>query len=103
MLWNSRNVPELAGLNFRERMVVIRRATDMLETPKKLVLNLLKLAVLVPPFMAIARANSIVEGLGWAIALIVIYPLITRPVTFSFIRANLIKARRLTIPNSIEV
>ncbi len=93
-MWNSRNIAELQGLNFSERMAVIRRATDMLEQPKKLVLNLLKLAVLIPPFMAIARAQTVGEGVMWGLSLIIIYPLLTRPVTFSLIKPNLQKARQ---------
>ncbi len=92
-MWNTRNIAELQGLNFRDRMAVIRRATDMLEQPKKLVLNLLKLAVLIPPFMAIARAQTFGEGVVWALSLIIIYPLLTRPATFSLIKPNLRKAR----------
>lgn len=93
-MWNTKNIQELQGLNFRDRMSVIRRATDMLDQPKKLVLNLLKLAILIPPFMAIARATTFVEGAGWAVSLLIVYPLLTRPVTFSLIKGNLPKARQ---------
>jgi len=93
-MWNTKNITELQGLNFRDRMAVIRRATDMLDQPKKLVLNLLKLAILIPPFMAIARATSFAEAAGWGFSLLVVYPLLTRPVTFSLIKPNLHKARQ---------
>lgn len=93
-MWNTKNIAELQGLNFRDRMAVIRRATDMLDQPKKLVLNLLKLAILIPPFMAIARSASLAEGVGWGLSLLVVYPLLTRPVTFSLIKPHLHKARQ---------
>lgn len=93
LYWNSRSIPELAELNFRDRMSVLRRATDQLTTPKKLVLNLLKLAILIPPFLAIARSSSILEGAMWTLALIICYPLVTRPVTFSFVKPLLRQAR----------
>ncbi len=93
LYWNSRSLPELAELNFRDRMSVLRRATDQLTTPKKLVLNLLKLVILIPPFMAIARSGSILEGILWALALVVCYPLVTRPVAFSLVKPLLRQAR----------
>lgn len=94
MFWNSRTLPELQQLNFRDRMAVLRRASDLLPTPKKLLLNIWKLCVLVPPFMLIARAESVWQGLGFAFALVLIYPLLTRPLTFALVRPLLAQARR---------
>ncbi len=45
MFWNSRALPELQQLNFRDRMAVLRRAADQLPTPQKLILNVWKLCV----------------------------------------------------------
>jgi hypothetical protein len=92
--WNSQQIPELAGLKFRERMQVIRRATDQLNTPNKLLLNVVKLILLVPPFMLMARADSALTFVGWLLALLVIYPLATRPLTFSLVQEHLALARR---------
>lgn len=94
MYWNSRNIPELAGLNFRQRMQVLRHAADKLSTPYKLLLNLIKLVLLVPPFMMIARAESTLEFIGWVMLLLVLYPLITRPLTFYLVQPQLKAARR---------
>lgn len=93
LYWNSQSLPELAGLNFRQRMAVIRRASDLLPVPQKLLLNILKLLVLIPPFMAIARAGSIPEALLWALLLVALYPLITRPLTFMLVGPLLRQAR----------
>jgi hypothetical protein len=93
LYWNSQSLPELAGLNFRQRMAVIRRASDLLPVPQKLLLNILKLVVLVPPFMAIARSASIPEALLWALLLVVIYPVLTRPLTFMLVGPLLRQAR----------
>lgn len=82
LYWNSQSLPGLEGLKFRERMAVIRRASDLLPVPKKLMLNVLKLLVLIPLFMAIARASTMTEALLWALLLILVYPLLTRPLTF---------------------
>lgn len=94
LYWNSQSLPQLQGLNFRERMAVIRRASDMLPIPQKLVLNIFKLVVLVPPFMAIARSGSITEGALWALLLVIVYPLLTRPITFFLIDSLLTQARQ---------
>lgn len=94
LYWNSQSLPELRGLNFRQRMAVIRRASDLLPVPKKLLLNLLKLLVLIPPFMAIARASSVVEALLLALLLVLVYPLLTRPLTFVLVGPLLAQARK---------
>lgn len=94
---NSRSIPELAGLSFPQRMAVIRKAADNLAVPTKISLNILKLLILVPLFLLIARAN------GWAIAgyillLVVLYPLITRPVTFALCRKDFSRVRSQLYP-----
>ena len=93
LYWNSRSIPELNELNFRDRMSVLRKATGQLPTPKKLVLNLLKLLVLIPLFLAIARSGSFVEAIAWCGLLLLIYPLVTRPVTFALTKPLLRQAR----------
>lgn len=105
LYWNSQSLPELNGLNFRQRMAVIRRASDSLPVPKKLLLNVLKLLVLIPPFMAIARAASIPEALLWALLLVLVYPLLTRPLTFLLVGPLLRQARhqlQITTAPTIE-
>ncbi len=93
LYWNSRSLPELNQLNFRDRMSILRKATDQLPTPKKLILNLLKLLVLIPVFLAIARSGTFLEGVTWGLVLLVVYPLVIRPVTFALIQPLLRQAR----------
>lgn len=95
---NSQNIPELAGLNFSQRMSVIRKAADNLPVPTKITLNIVKLLILVPLFLLIARAD------GWAIAgyvllLIVAYPAITRPLTFALCRKDFARLRAQLFPS----
>jgi len=94
MFWNTRALPELQQLNFRDRMAVLRRASDLLPTPQKLILNIWKLCVLIPPFLLIARAETPLAAAGIALALILLYPLLTRPVTFALVKPLLTQARR---------
>ena len=95
---NSQNIPELAGLTFAQRMEVIRKAADELPVPTKITLNIVKLLILVPLFLLIARAD------GWAIAgyillLIVAYPAITRPLTFAVCRKDFARLRAQLFPS----
>lgn len=95
---NSQNIPELAGLNFEQRMAVVRTAADNLPAPTKITLNIIKLLILFPLFLLIARAD------GWAIALyiavlLVAYPLITRPLTFALCRKQFGRIRQQLYPD----
>ncbi|HBN87693.1 DUF6170 family protein [Rheinheimera aquimaris] len=94
---NSRNIPELAGLNFPQRMAVIRKAADNLPVPTKISLNLLKLLILVPLFLLIARSDGWMIA-GYALLLVVLYPLITRPVTFALCRKDFGRCRSQLYP-----
>ncbi|GGW58984.1 DUF6170 family protein [Alishewanella tabrizica] len=95
--FNSQSIPELQGLNFSQRMQVVRMAADKLAVPVKISLNVLKLAILSVLFIMVARA----EGwaiVGYALVLIVAYPLITRPITFFLCRDQFAKIRRQQFP-----
>lgn len=92
MYLNSRTIPELTGLNFAQRMQVIRSATDKVPTPQKLLLNLLKLAILIPLFLVIAQWDSW-QSTVTIVVLLAAYPLLTRPLAFALCRPHLQQAR----------
>ncbi|MBU0911136.1 MAG: hypothetical protein KKF22_01185 [Gammaproteobacteria bacterium] len=92
MYFSSQNIPELAGLKFAERMQVIRSATEQVPTPQKLLLNLLKLAILIPLFFVIAQWDSW-QSTVTILVLLAAYPLLTRPLTFALCRPHLQQAR----------
>lgn len=94
---NSQSIPELAGLNFSQRMQVIRQAADKLPVPTKITLNIIKLLVLVPLFLLIARADGW-EIAGYVVLLVLVYPLITRPLTFALCRKQLLQVRQQLFP-----
>lgn len=93
MFFNSQRIPELEGLNFAERMQVMRTAADRLSVPKKFVLNILKLLILFVFFLMMAQANDW-RIIPYAIALIVVYPAVTRPVTYWLCRPLLPVVRK---------
>lgn len=93
LYFNSQHIPELKGLNFSQRMHVVRTAADRLAPPVKIILNVVKLILLFLLFILIARA----EGwhlIGYTLLLVVLYPLITRPLTFALCRAQFAQIRR---------
>ena len=92
MYFGSHSIPELAGLKFAQRMQVIRAATEQVPTPQKLLLNLLKLAILIPLFLVIARWENWHDTVT-ILALLVVYPVLTRPLTFALCRPHLTLAR----------
>jgi hypothetical protein len=92
MYFGSHSIPELAGLKFAERMQVIRSATEQVPTPQKLMLNLLKLAILIPLFLVIAQWDSW-QSTVTILVLLAAYPLLTRPLTFALCRPYLKQAR----------
>ena len=92
MYFSSHTIPELAGLNFAQRMQVIRAATAQIAIPQKLLLNLLKLAILIPLFFALTQWSSWQNTIA-IVALLLAYPLLTRPLTFALCRPFLTMAR----------
>ncbi|RRJ23064.1 hypothetical protein EIK76_02960 [Rheinheimera mesophila] len=92
MYFGSHSIPELKGLKFAQRMQVIRAATEQIPTPQKLLLNLVKLAILIPLFLVIAQWESWQHTVT-ILLLLAAYPLLTRPLTFALCRPHLALAR----------
>lgn len=95
--FNSQSIPELQGLTFSQRMQVVRAAADRLSVPIKIALNIIKLILLSAMFILIARA----EGwtiVGYVLLLVIVYPLITRPLTFFLCRDQFATIRRQQFP-----
>ncbi|MBV2128599.1 DUF6170 family protein [Arsukibacterium indicum] len=93
LYFSSHNIPELQGLNFDQRMQVVRAAADKLPTPTKVGLNTLKLIIIFGLFILVARA----EGwaiLGYALLIAPLYLLITRPITFALCQSRLSAVRQ---------
>ncbi|GHG67967.1 hypothetical protein GCM10010919_17050 [Alishewanella longhuensis] len=101
LYFNSKQIPELAGLNFRQRMAVVRAAADRLPAPTKLMLNIVKLLILSLMFLQIARAEGVLI-FGYSALLLIIYPLITRPITFALCQERLAMVRRQLYPDVSE-
>lgn len=97
LYFNSQSIPELAGLNFAQRMQVLRTAADRLPAPTKISLNIVKLIILSALFIMIARADGIAI-VGYVVLLVVVYPLLTRPLTYYLCRKSLATIRKQQFP-----
>ncbi len=93
LYFNSQKIPELQGLNFDQRMQVVRTAADKLPAPTKVGLNTLKLIIIFGLFILMARADGWAM-LGYALLIAPLYLIITRPITFALCQSRFTTARR---------
>lgn len=98
LYFNSQSIPELQGLSFAQRMQVLRTAADRLPVPTKILLNIVKLILLSVLFIFIARAEGMAI-VGYILLLVIIYPLLTRPLTYYLCRKSLAGIRRQQFPD----
>lgn len=90
----TQHIPELAGLNFQQRMRVIKQAVALLPVPQKILLNVLKLIILTHFFSILARFEGWIL-LPYLLLAGLVYPLITNPVTFMLTASRLAEARKM--------
>ncbi|WP_206484675.1 DUF6170 family protein [Thalassotalea sp. G2M2-11] len=83
--FSSKNIPELANLSIKERQEVIAKAQQKFTAPEKLILNLLKLIMLVPPFLFLARQEWTNLAAATVIMLLVHY-FINKPLQYLICR-----------------
>lgn len=89
--FSSNQIPTLQNFSVRQRHTIITLAEKKLTAPEKLLINLLKLAILVPMFLYIVWLK------GWLIAIPIIiallaYLIIFRPVFLFLLSKHLDKA-----------
>lgn len=82
--FSSADVTQLASFSPVERRQIIEMAASKLAAPEKLLLNIIKLLILIPPFIMLARIDS-----WWLflplVLLLVGYFVIVRPITLYFV------------------
>lgn len=69
--FSSNQIPELEKYDFQARREILFIANSMLTTPEKLYINLIKLIILVPVFLYIARLDVVVSFILAFLVLIV--------------------------------
>jgi len=81
--FSSNQVPELKDLPMRERQEALHKAKQKLSVPEKLILNIIKLFMLIPPFLFLARQDWGMLAISLMITPIV-YFLVMRPLSLLF-------------------
>ncbi len=82
--FSTRHIPGLADLPLAERIERLDRASRKLTVPEKTLLNVLKLLIIVPVFVLILRTVESWHSLLWAGLVFLLYPLIVKPLQYSF-------------------
>lgn len=88
----SKNTPELANHLPRERHEIILKAEQKLTVPEKLILNLLKLLMLVPPFLYLARQEWLMLTIA-LVATLFIKLIIFTPIKLAFCRKHIVNMK----------
>ncbi|MAG76575.1 MAG: hypothetical protein CL811_07425 [Colwelliaceae bacterium] len=85
---SSKDIPALSESSFQERNEKVYRAQQKLTVPEKLILSILKLILLIPPFIYLARQD-------WLILLVTLvgstaaFFCVFRPISLAFLSKHL--------------
>jgi len=86
--FSSNKIPQLSQYNIQQRQVILALAQAKLSTPEKLILNIIKLMLLIPPFLFIANLQGFAIVISITIVLIA-YFILLRPIMLHFTRKHL--------------
>jgi hypothetical protein len=81
--FSSNKIPELTPYNIQQRQVILAIAQTKLSAPEKFVLNVIKLMLLIPPFLFIANLQGLAVLASLA-AVLIAYFLLLRPIMLIF-------------------
>jgi len=93
LYFSSQRIPSLANYSLKERQAILAIA-EKLTTPEKLIINIIKLLVLIPAFIYLARLQH------WSVPLLLAllwlsYLVIMRPIILMFTQKYLTSAIKL--------
>lgn len=91
MIFSSKNISQLDKYSMQDRQEILSIAGSKLSTPEKLILNIIKLCVLIPPFIMFARLEGLMLAMP-IVLLIAAYLLIMRPSRLYFQKKHIAKA-----------
>ncbi|WP_286265547.1 DUF6170 family protein [Thalassotalea atypica] len=91
MIFSSNQIEELKDYSIKERQEILALAMQKLTVPQKLMLNLIKLGLLIPPFIYLARQDWGMLVLTVIISLVA-YLLVMKPASLSFCKAHIKQA-----------
>lgn len=89
--FSSNKIPALQSFSLHQRQAILTLAQAKLSAPEKFILNLIKLALLIPPFLFIANLQGF--ALLTSVGIILLsYFLLLRPIMLFFTEKHLDKA-----------
>lgn len=83
LYFSTKRIPQLRDLSLQQRLDALRKAENKLTPPEKLILNLCKLAIIIPIFVFILRTGEDWRALLWVLAFALAYPLLLKPFQYS--------------------
>jgi len=95
LYFSSKSIPQLKDRSIKERQIIIQKATAKLNTPEKLLLNLIKLGILVPMFLYLVWLD------GWMLVLPPMLSVLAYFGVYNLILLRLI-SKRINIPDKIS-
>ena len=91
LYFSTAKIDALQAFNTQQRQQILAIASTKLSVPEKLILNLIKLALLIPPFLLLAQ----MQGLSLVIAIftsLLLYFILLRPIMLNFQLKHIDKA-----------
>ncbi|SEK47920.1 hypothetical protein SAMN05216262_101456 [Colwellia chukchiensis] len=89
--FSSNKIPALQDFSLHQRQAILALAQAKLTAPEKLVLNIIKLLMLIPPFLFIANLQGMAMLVSVAVVLLA-YFFLLRPIMLFFSLKYLDKA-----------
>lgn len=89
--FSSNKIPTLQAFSLHQRQAILTLAQAKLSAPEKFILNIIKLSLLIPPFIFIANLQGLALAASVAIVLSA-YFIILRPIMLFFSQKHLDKA-----------
>ncbi|WP_074500600.1 DUF6170 family protein [Thalassotalea sp. PP2-459] len=86
--FSSKDIPELESYSIKERQLKLEEAQKKFTAPEKLILNILKLLMLIPPFFYFAQQEWQYFVISFLFTLLIFFFIFT-PVKLSFSRTKI--------------
>ncbi len=81
--FSSNKIPQLVQYNIQQRQAILALAQAKLSAPEKFLLNIIKLMLLIPPFLFIANLQGVAIIISIA-AVLIAYFILLRPIMLHF-------------------
>jgi len=87
-IFSTNKLPELEHFSLMQRQQILALAANKLTAPEKFILNILKLLMLVPPFLFLAQLEGILFFFS-LFGVLAVYFIFLRPISLLFTQKHL--------------